>query len=405
MLDERERAAGDEAELAHNEEQLRRAVLILWRTNMLRQTRLTVIDEVVNGLSYYDYTFFRELPRLYATIEDALAKLDPRRAEKPIPSFLRVGSWIGGDRDGNPYVTASVLNEATRLQSARALNHYLDELHELGGEFSLAGSLVRVSDELNALADRASDPSPNRRDEPYRRAITGMYSRLAKTARDLDHVVALRHPLTDAPAYASVEELAADLDTVAQSLKTHGGAILARGRLRALQRAVDVFGFSLAPIDLRQNSDVHERTVAELLAAATPGLDYKRMSEAERVELLLRDLSLASSAGLALHRLQRGDDGRAWRLQRRRRDPQDLWPRRDPHLDHLQDRGRLGHAGAGAPDEGDRPYPRRRVGLAASRAAVRDDRGLARLRRRDGLGCWRFPNTVGWSIRWAASRR
>ena len=280
-----------QAELAHNEEQLRRVVLILWRTNMLRQTRLTVIDEVVNGLSYYDYTFFRELPRLYATIEDALAKLDPRRPEKPIPSFLRVGSWIGGDRDGNPYVTASVLNEATRLQSARALNHYLDELHELGGEFSLAGSLVRVSDELNALADRASDPSPNRRDEPYRRAITGMYSRLAKTARDLDHVVALRHPLTDAPAYASVEELAADLDAVAQSLKTHGGAILARGRLRALQRAVDVFGFSLAPIDLRQNSDVHERTVAELLAAATPGLDYKRMSEAERVELLLRELT------------------------------------------------------------------------------------------------------------------
>ncbi len=291
LLDERERGAGDEAELAHNEEQLRRAVLILWRTNMLRQTRLMVIDEVANGLSYYDYTFFRELPRLYAAIEDALAKLDPRRPEKPIPSFLRVGSWIGGDRDGNPHVTASVLKEATRLQSARALNHYLEELHELGGEFSLAGSLVRVSDELNALADRASDPSPNRRDEPYRRAIIGMYSRLCMTARDLDHVVALRHPLTDAPAYASVEEFAADLDTVAQSLKTHGGAILARGRLRALQRAVDVFGFSLAPIDLRQNSDVHERTVAELLAAATPGLAYKRLSEAERVELLLRELA------------------------------------------------------------------------------------------------------------------
>ena len=291
LLDERERAAGDEAELALNEERLRRAILILWRTNMLRQTRLTVIDEVANGLSYYDYTFFRELPRLYAAIEDALAKLDPHRSGKPVPSFLRVGSWIGGDRDGNPYVTAKVLNEATRLQSARALNHYLEELHELGGEFSLAGSLVRVSDELDALADRASDPSPNRRDEPYRRAITGMYSRLAKTARDLDHVVALRHPLTDAPGYGSVEELAADLDTVAQSLETHGGTILARGRLRALRRAVDVFGFSLAPIDLRQNSDVHERTVAELLAAAAPGLDYKRMSEAERVELLLRELS------------------------------------------------------------------------------------------------------------------
>jgi phosphoenolpyruvate carboxylase len=291
LLDERERAVGDEAELALNEERLRRAVFILWRTNMLRQTRLTVIDEVANGLSYYDYTFFRELPRLYAAIEDSLVKLGAKRDGEPIPSFLRVGSWIGGDRDGNPYVTADVLNEAVRLQSARALNHYLDELHELGGEFSLAGTLVRVSDELNALADRASDPSPNRRDEPYRRAITGMYSRLARTARDLDHVIALRHPLTDAPPYASAEELSADLDIVARSLKDHGGAILARGRLRALQRAVDVFGFSLASIDLRQNSDVHERTVAELLAAATPGLDYKRMSEDERVALLLRELS------------------------------------------------------------------------------------------------------------------
>ncbi len=291
LLDERERVAGDEAEVAVNEEKLRRAILILWRTNMLRQTRLTVIDEVANGLSYYDYTFFRELPRLYATIEDALVKLGAKRNGQPIPSFLRVGAWIGGDRDGNPYVTAEVLKEAVRLQSARALNHYLDELHELGGEFSLAGTLVRVSDELNALADRASDPSPNRRDEPYRRAITGMYARLAKTARDLDHVVALRHPLTDAPAYASVEELAADLDIVARSLNAHGGAILARGRLRTLRRAVDVFGFSLAPIDLRQNSDVHERTVAELLAAATPGLDYKRMNEAERVQLLLRELA------------------------------------------------------------------------------------------------------------------
>ncbi len=290
LLDARERAKGDEAELSRNEEQLRSAVLILWRTNLLRQTRLTVVDEVANGLSYYDYTFFRELPRLYGVIADALAKQGASPPGKRIASFLRIGSWIGGDRDGNPYVTARVLNEAMRLQSARALGHYLDELHQLGGEISLAGSLVRVSDELNALAERASDPSPNRRDEPYRRAITGMYSRLAKTALDLDHVVALRHPLTDAPAYAGVEELAADLDIVARSLESHGAAILARGRLRALRRAVDVFGFHLAPIDLRQNSDVHERTVAELLAAVTPGLDYLALSEADRVDLLRREL-------------------------------------------------------------------------------------------------------------------
>ena len=290
LLDERDRLHGEKDELALNEERLRRAILILWRTNMLRQTRLKVIDEVANGLSYYDYTFFRELPRLYGAIEDELEALDGKRRNRPIPSFLRIGSWIGGDRDGNPFVTAEVLNEAVRQQSARALAYYLDQVHELGGVLSLASSLVSVSPELNALADRAADSSLTRREEPYRRALTGMYSRLAKTARELDHVVALRQPIADAPAYKDVAELAADLDVIADSLAVNGCAIIGRGRLRALRRAVDLFGFHLAPIDLRQNSDVHERTVAEILAAAEPGLDYRALSEPERVELLRREL-------------------------------------------------------------------------------------------------------------------
>ena len=177
-----------------------------------------------------------------------------------------------------------------RRQSARALAYYLDELHELGGELSLASGLAKVSAELAALADRADDDALTRSKEPYRRAIAGMYARLAATARDLDHVVALRHPIVDAPAYASVGELAADLDVIDASLRANGGTIIARGRLRALRRAVDVFGFHLAPIDLRQNSDVHERTVAELFAAVSPGLDYRRLSEDERVALLSREL-------------------------------------------------------------------------------------------------------------------
>ena len=144
LLDERERLVGNEAELALNEERLRRAVLILWRTNMLRQTRLQVIDEVANALSFYDYTFFRELPRLYGVIEDRLDAISGEPRTKPIGSFLRVGSWIGGDRDGNPFVTANVLNELMRLQSARAISYYLDELHELGGELSLASNLAAM---------------------------------------------------------------------------------------------------------------------------------------------------------------------------------------------------------------------------------------------------------------------
>ena len=290
LLDELPRQEGDEVETARLEDELRRAVLVLWRTSMLRHTRLKVIDEVANGLSYYDYTFFRELPRLYCEIEDELARQDPAAAGKRIASFLRVGSWIGGDRDGNPFVTADVLSEATRLQSASALRYYLSELHELGGELSLSMSLVKVSEPLAALAERSSDSSSTRRDEPYRRAIAGIYSRVAKTARQLDHVVALRQPLIDAPPYASPTELSADLDIIAQSLEANGCAILARGRLRMLRRAVDVFGFHLAPLDLRQNSDVHERTVAEILAAASPGVEYLKLDEEGRVALLLGEL-------------------------------------------------------------------------------------------------------------------
>jgi phosphoenolpyruvate carboxylase len=290
LLDERERLIGDDAELARTEEELRRAIMLLWRTNMLRQIKLKVIDEVANGLSYYDYTFFRQLPRLHGAIEDELAKLEPDAKPKPIASFLRVGSWIGGDRDGNPFVTSQVLGEAMRLQSARAIAHYFEELHELGGDLSISSTLMRVSPELDALAEKATDTSMARLDEPYRRAIAGIYSRLAKTARELDQVVAPRQPITDAPAYASVEELSADLAIIAHSLEANGGAILARGRLRGLRRAVDLFGFHLAPLDLRQNSDVHERTVADLLAKAEPGFAYLELDEEGRIARLRAEL-------------------------------------------------------------------------------------------------------------------
>ena len=289
LLDERDRAA-DPIGLAANEDQLRRAVLILWRTNLLRQSKLKVIDEVANALSFYDYTFFHELPRLYGAIEDRLDAISGEPRTKAVGSFLRIGSWIGGDRDGNPFVTADVLSEAVRLQSALAIGHYLDELHELGAELSLASNLASMSPELAELADTSDNSAAARRKEPYRRAITGMYSRLAKTARELDHVIALRQPIVDRAPYASAAEFSADLEVIATSLRQTNAGIVARGRLRSLKRAVDVFGFHLAPIDLRQNSDVHERTIAELFSAASPGLDYRGLSEAERVGLLRREL-------------------------------------------------------------------------------------------------------------------
>ena len=292
LLAERERGALTAAEQAANELALRRAVLTVWQTNLLRKTRLRVIDEIANGLSFYDYTFLSELPRFYADIEDELAA---RGVTLPdgLPSFLRMGSWIGGDRDGNPFVSEPVLRAALQLQSGRALKHYLDELHLLGGELSLDSHLVGISQPLEALAQRSPDRSPNRQDEPYRRAITGIYARLAATARGLGHVAAPQRAVGDASPYDDTAELLADLAVIDNSLVGSGCGILAKGRLRQLRRAIDVFGFHLAALDLRQNSDVHERTVGEMLGLVRPELDYTGLDEPQRIRLLLAELRTA----------------------------------------------------------------------------------------------------------------
>jgi phosphoenolpyruvate carboxylase len=292
LLAERDRLSLTGAELAANEAALRRAVLTLWQTSLLRRTRLRVIDEVANGLSYYDYTFLSELPRFYADLEEELAVQGIALADS-LPSFLRLGSWIGGDRDGNPFVTEEVLRAALRAQSSRALKYYLDELHLLGGELSLDSSLISVTDALEQLAARSPDRSANRQDEPYRRAITGIYARLAGTARVLDHLDAPQHAVGDAPPYADSGELLADLAILDDSLLANGSGALAKGRLRHLRRAVDAFGFHLAALDLRQNSDVHERTVGEMLGLVQPGLDYAGLAEPDRVRLLLAELCTA----------------------------------------------------------------------------------------------------------------
>ncbi|NTV11780.1 MAG: phosphoenolpyruvate carboxylase, partial [Zoogloea sp.] len=181
LLDERDRMQLTPEEEDANQEALRRGVLTLWQTRMLRPSKLSVIDEVANGLSYYDYTFLRELPHFYSVLEDQLARHDRSWEAMNLPSFLRVGSWIGGDRDGNPFVTAEVLEKALAMQAEVALGFYLDELHTLGSQLSLAQLLVSASDALLRLAQASPDHSPHRSDEPYRRAIAGIYARVAAT--------------------------------------------------------------------------------------------------------------------------------------------------------------------------------------------------------------------------------
>ncbi|MEH2571035.1 phosphoenolpyruvate carboxylase [Bradyrhizobium sp. AZCC 1708] len=291
LLDRRERVQLTPEEAEACDEQLRRAVLTLWQTNLLRRTKLTVLDEVANGLSFYDYTFLHEVPRLHCALEDRLNR-EEDGAPGELASFLTVGSWIGGDRDGNPFVTADVMRGTLRLQSSRVMNFYLEELHVLGSELSLAAHLADVSDELRALAERSPDTSPHRSGEPYRLAVSGIYARLTATAAKLE-VETTRRPVGEAAPYASVKEFKADLDVLNRSLIANNSGVIARGRLRLLRRAVDCFGFHLARLDIRQNSAVHERTVAELFDAAIPGMSYLALNEEARVHLLLRELRSA----------------------------------------------------------------------------------------------------------------
>ncbi len=274
-------------ELADNELQIRARVTQLWQTRLLRFTKLTVADEIENSLSYYQATFLAEIPRLYRDLEEGLGEA----AAAGVAPFLRMGQWIGGDRDGNPNVVAPTLELALRSQAEMVLRHHLTQLHLLGGELSMSAILTEVTPAMRALAERSPDTNAHRQDEPYRRALTGMYARLAATLQQLTGGEAARHAVAPQDPYASADELLADLRTIETSLLAHHGAPLARERLKPLIRAVQVFGFHLATVDLRQSSDKHEEVVAELLATARIEPDYSALPEDAKRAVLLRQLN------------------------------------------------------------------------------------------------------------------
>ncbi|HTP62065.1 MAG TPA: phosphoenolpyruvate carboxylase, partial [Burkholderiales bacterium] len=271
---------------AAGESRLQALVLTLWQTAMIRLSRLRVIDEIENALSFYRLTFLAEIPRLYEELESALGG-------RPVPVVLGMGSWIGGDRDGNPFVTAEVLREAVTRQARTAFSHYLGEVHALGAELSMSLRLVEPTPALLRLAHAARDPSPHRQDEPYRQALSGMYSRLAATAHERAGFVSPREPHRAAEPYPDEDAFAADLQVIADSLASHGASQIAATRLKPLQRALRVFRFHLAALDLRQNADVHEKVVAEILAAVGVHADYLGLDEPARVALLVAELATA----------------------------------------------------------------------------------------------------------------
>ena len=220
-----------ERDRADNEALIRARVTQLWQTRMLRTAKLTVADEIENALSYYHATFLRQIPRMYREVEEALPGHE-------IAPFFRMGNWIGGDRDGNPFVTEATLQMALRRQSETVLRHYLTEVHLLGSELSMSAMLAPVTPEMQALAERSPDQNAHREDEPYRRALIGMYARLAATLHELTGTEALRHAVAPESPYLHAQEFFADLKVIEASLRSHHAGALIGPRLAPLQRAV-----------------------------------------------------------------------------------------------------------------------------------------------------------------------
>jgi phosphoenolpyruvate carboxylase len=291
LIRQRDRSAAGEVDDAEWSAKLWRSVLTLWQTALLRLSRLRLTDEIDEALRYYELSLFDVVPALNAELRRALTERwpDADLLERPM---LLPGSWIGGDRDGNPFVTADALRRATRRQAETALGHHLAELSSLRNELSMSDRLVTPTHELYQLADAARDESAFRADEPYRRALNGIAARLWATARGILGAVPGPPPHADLEPYSSPRELRADLDVVDTSLRSHGAGALADDRLLRLREAVEVFGFHLCGLDLRQNSAVHEEVLAELLSWAGVCDDYAALSEQQRVELLGAELRL-----------------------------------------------------------------------------------------------------------------
>ena len=272
---------------------LNRGVQILWQTSMLRTSKLRVVDEISNVLGYYNITFFNEIPNLTNKFQEISKKLGENQetAENLIP--LTMGMWIGGDRDGNPYVTVNTLETSAQAQALRLFQHYLDEVSLIYRDLSISNVMVDISEDLKKLSDMAGEVSPHRVNEPYRCALTAINDRLLATAYNLcenkEVLPAKRKNIPDNP-YSNSEEFTKDLKIIADSLIKNNAEFLVKGNLQNLISATKIFGFHLATIDLRQDSGVHEICVAELLKSANILDDYLSLSEEARCEILLREL-------------------------------------------------------------------------------------------------------------------
>jgi phosphoenolpyruvate carboxylase len=268
------------------------AICSLWQTRVVRLSKISVVNEIENAISYYETTFLDAIPKILQDLERDINRIFCNQFEGlyQLPSFLRMGSWIGGDRDGNPFVNGETLAQTVYLQSASAFKYYIKEVESLRRELAVSTRLINVTPEVQALAKRSLDQSPHRIDEAYRLALNGIYDRLLATAKPVFTTSDLTLSETTAKAYEHPEAFLAEITLLIHSLMQNKGEHLVYPRLGKLAKAIETFGFHLSTIDIRQSSDVHEAVVKELINKAGYDFNYAALNEDEKVELLLEEL-------------------------------------------------------------------------------------------------------------------
>ena len=303
---------------------LRCNIEIMMQTDMIRDKKLKVTNEITNVMEYYNSSFLQAVPNLMLEYK-RLAKAHGLELEQPRP--ITMGMWIGGDRDGNPFVTAETLKRSATIQSEVILNYYIEKISKLYRHFSLSTSLSKTSEAVAEMAALSSDTSVFREKEPYRRAFHYIQSKLIQTLVNLKEWTMVgetredryaverllganahqQGPVSDyignrisgalkkisekeSPAYASAQEFKEDLEKIKDSLLENKSEYLISGEFAELLEAIDVFGFYLASIDMRQDSSVHEACVAELLKSAGINDHYSDLSEDEKCQVLLKEL-------------------------------------------------------------------------------------------------------------------
>ena len=260
---------------------LRRYIEIIMQTDMIREKKLKVTNEITNVMEYYQSSFLNAVPRLTAEYKK-LAKEQGIELQHPKP--ITMGMWIGGDRDGNPFVTAETLNKSALTQCEVIMNYYDEKIYNLYREFSLSTSIVNVSDKVREMALKSQDNSIYREKELYRLALFDIQAKMQATKTYLIEDKDVH------PRYATADEFYQDLLAIRDSLLENKGEYLISGEFVELMQAVEIFGFYLASIDMRQDSSVHEACVAELLASAGINDHYSDLSEDEKCALLLKEL-------------------------------------------------------------------------------------------------------------------